>query len=80
MNFCIVYGKIISEIQFDFIYKSKHISISRFYVRLSNNSIIQIKAYDDLADFAYSKLKKEDIIVIKGKIGKNYILAEGIVK
>lgn len=78
MNFCIVYGKIISEIQFDFIYKSKQISISRFNIKLANNSIIQIKAYDDLADFAYSKLKKEDIILIKGKLGKNYITAEEI--
>ena len=78
MNLCIVYGKIISEIKFDFIYKSKHISISTFYIKLSNNSIIQIKAYDDLADFTYSKLKKEDIIVVKGKLGKNQITAEEI--
>ena len=80
MNFCIVYGKIVSEIKFDFFYKSKQISISRFNIELSNNSIIQIKAYDDLADFAYSKLKKEDIITVKGRLGKNYITVEEIIK
>ena len=80
MNLCVVYGKIISEIQFDFIYKSKQISISRFNIKLSNNSIIQIKAYDDLADFAYSKLKREESIIIKGKLGKNCIIAEEIIK
>ena len=79
MNLCIVYGKIISEIQFDFFYKSHKISISRFYIELVNKSIIEIRTYDELADYAYSKMRKGSFIIIKGKLRKNYITAEEII-
>ena len=68
MNICYVIGKIISEIEFKFIINSKNVSISYFKIELFNNSIINIKAYNELADYCYSKLQKYDVCAIQGYI------------
>ena len=66
MNLCFIIGKIVSEIEFKFIINSKNISIAYFKIELLNKSIVQVKAYNELADYCYSKLKKNDIIAIQG--------------
>lgn len=68
MNLCILLGKIISEIEFKFIINSKSKSIAYFDVQLSNKSIVRIKAYNEMADYVYRKLKKGQNIIVKGKI------------
>ena len=68
MNICFVIGKIISEIEFKFIINSKNVSISYFKIELFNKSIINIKAYNELADYCYSKLQKYDVCAIQGYI------------
>ena len=71
MNIVFVQGKIISEIEFKFIINSKNISIVIFEIELSNKSKIKAKAYNDLADYCYSKLNKGDNIFIKGRVNSN---------
>ncbi len=71
MNLGFFIGKIVSDIQFDFILNSKNISIARFKLELENKSIIKIKAYNELADYCYKKLEKEDVIGIVGMINLN---------
>lgn len=66
MNLCFLIGKIVSDIKFDFIINSKNISIARFDLELSNKSIVTVNGYDNVADFCYKKLKKEDVIFIYG--------------
>ena len=66
MNLCFLIGKIISEINFKFVLNSKNISIVYFKIELNNKSIVKVKAYNELADYCYSKLKKNDIIAIQG--------------
>ena len=71
MNIVIISGKIVSEIEFKFIYdrygtKSKHTSISSCYVKLDNDSIIQIYGYDEMADFMYRHLTDGDAVVCSG--------------
>jgi hypothetical protein len=68
LNLVYIQGKIISDIEFKFIIKSKNKSISIFKLELTNNSIVTIKAYNELADYCYSKLNKDDIILIEGKL------------
>lgn len=75
MNEVFLIGKIVTEIEFKFIINSKHISIAMFEIELSNKSRVKVKAYDEIADFAYSKLKKDDFIFINGRIE-----TEGIIK
>lgn len=69
MNICILMGKIISEIQFEFIIKSKNNkSIAYFDMELANKSIVRIKAYNARADYVYRNYTMNQIIIIKGKI------------
>lgn len=42
------------------------------YFKIDENTIIRIKAYDDLADYCYSKLKKGDYIAVYGRISELY--------
>ena len=77
MNLCFFSGKIISEIEFEFIINSKNISIAYFDLQLSNGSIIKVKGYDEMADYCYRKLIKGEFIFIEGFINNKY---ENIIK
>ena len=66
MNEVFLIGKIITEIEFKFIINSKNISIARFKIKTLDKQIIQIKAYNEIADYVYSKFNKNDFIVIEG--------------
>ena len=74
MNEVFLIGKVITDIKFDFIINSKiHISIANFSVETLNKQEISIVAYDDMADFCYSKFNKDDMVVINGKIRNEII-------
>ena len=68
MNLCFIQGKIISDIKFDFILDSKNISIAIFKLQLNNNSIVNIKAYDDVADYCWRNLVKGSMVGIEGEL------------
>lgn len=68
MNICILYGKIISDVEFKFIIKSKNKSVAYFEMILSNNSVVKVKAYDEKADFIYKKYEKGKYVFFEGKI------------
>ena len=79
MNLCFLKGKIISEIQFDFILNSSNISVCTFKVELTNKSEISVKAYNEIADKCYQKLLKNDIIGVQGYLNSNmHIIVENI--
>ena len=96
MNIVIICGKIISKIEFKFIYDRyknnasiqnkdneiyKHISIAKCKIKLSNDSIIEIHGYDSVADYMYRKIKENDNIYITGKIiGNGVIIVEKLYK
>lgn len=71
MNICFLKGKIISKINFEFIVNSKNISIAIFEMELENKSKIVIKAYNEIADYCYSKLSEKDIIYVQGYLNKS---------
>ena len=71
MNICFFTGKIVSEIQFDFILYSRNVSIVIFELELENKSIIKVKGYDEIADWCYRYLVKVDVISIYGEINSN---------
>ena len=86
MNICFLSGKIIHEIKFDFIInnkslKNKNISIFYFNIKIKNNSIIKIKAYNEEADYCYKNLNKNDVIFLEGIINNKYeIIINNIIK
>ena len=87
MNIVVICGKIISEVEFNFIYdryrglnseKEKaslemyaHTSVAKCKIGLSNNSVIEIQGYDDVADFMYRHLKEKDVVWLEGALGEN---------
>ena len=71
MNECFVLGKIISLVDFKFIINGKNIAIAQFKVKLRNNSIIKVKAYNEIADYCYRELKINRSVFIYGYINTN---------
>ena len=71
MNIVFIDGKIISDIEFNFIINSPNISIAIFEAELLNKSIVKIKAYNELADYCYSKLNKNDVVFMEGYLNSN---------
>ena len=81
MKLIFILGEIISNIEFKFIINKKNKSISVFKIKLLNDSILEIKAYNENADYCISKLNKGDIIYIEGFLNsKMQILAKYIEK
>ena len=74
MNEVFLIGKVVTDIDFKFMINSKNISIATFKIDTINNQIISLKAYNENADCAYSKLKINDYIGIYG-----YLETDGIV-
>lgn len=68
MNLCFIKGKIIEEINFQFLYHKKNISIAKTILKLRNESIITIKGYDEMADWMVQNIRKEDEVILQGKI------------
>lgn len=82
MNVCILHGKIVSEINFMFVYNSRaHNSVVQFEMEIDytgstkklRKQVLQIRGYDDLADKMYSEYNKDNIITIQGRLTSNYI-------
>ena len=75
MNICFFSGVISTKPDFKFIISNKlnfknslHISISRYNLKIDNNTILFIKAYDELADYCFRNLKIGDYIAVVGRI------------
>ncbi len=69
MNEVFIIGKIISKINFKFIVNSKeYFSKARFELQTLDEQKLIVIAYNQNADYVYAHLKKENCILIRGKI------------
>ena len=68
MNEVFIIGEIVEEVEFNFIINNKKKAIAKSAVELNNGSIIGIVGFDKVADFMYSKLRKNTQVFIYGKI------------
>lgn len=79
MNLVIVYGTIVTNVDFKFIYdrygydkdnieKYSHVSIASCKLKLLNESVIEIYGYDNVADFMLKNLNINDNIYVEGKL------------
>ena len=79
MNKVFIIGKVITEVKFDFILNSKHISIARFgVITVRDKQEIEIMAYDEMADYVYANLKHEDVVMINGYLEYDKVILEDI--
>ncbi len=76
MNIVIISGKIVSEVDFNFIYnknkKEKHTSIAMCKLKLDDDSIIDVYGYDEVADYLYRKT--EGYVWIEGILNSNMMV------
>ena len=79
MNICFLLGKVVDDVEFKFIYNSKKVSISIFKLMLSNKSIVECEAYDEIADYIYRNIKRDDLIFIEGTIRNKNINIHNII-
>lgn len=80
MNLCIINGKVTNEIDLKFVYNlkeksldKKHISIVVIYLKLDDEEIVKLHAYNNMADCIYKTVNKGDYILIEGIARGNYI-------
>ena len=78
MNEVFLIGKIISNIEFKFIINSKNKAIACFEIKTADKQIVRVQAYNQLADFAYSKLNTNDKVFVNGYIEDNVVKAKCI--
>ena len=78
MNEVFLIGKIISDIEFKFIINSKNKAVACFEIKTADKQIVRIQAYNQLADFAYSKLNTNDKVFINGYIEDNVVKVKNI--
>ena len=71
MNECFLIGKIITDIDYKFVINSKNTAISEFKIQLINKSEINVKAFNNIADYCYQKLKKNNFVFIYGFLNSN---------
>lgn len=76
MNIVMLSGKIVSDINFNFIYnkdkKEKYTSIAMCKLQLNNGSIVDAYGYDEIADYLYSHDLK--YIWFEGKIDSHMMI------
>ena len=74
MNICFLIGKIISDVEFDFIIdnnkglKNEKISVVRFKLKLLDENVVNIIGYNNIAEFCYQKLNIGNYTFIEGYI------------
>lgn len=83
LNIVFLSGQVVNDIDLKFIYNRgkktlgrSNISVSVIELELKNRQVIILHAYDDIADFVYRRVKKEDIILIKGSIRDRFVKIE----
>ena len=72
MNECFLLGTIINKVNFRFAIGGKHDSIIEFELKLENESVIMVKAYDKLADYCYQNITENNLVMIRGKLESDF--------
>ena len=82
MNICFLIGKIINDIDFKFVVNDKkYYAIAIFQIELNNKSVITVKGLNEIADYCYRNLNKNEYCIIEGIIVSNFnILLQNITK
>lgn len=72
MNEIFIIGKIASKIEYKFVINSKkYFSKVKFEIEVSKQKF-KVICYNNIADYCYRKLEKEDSVFINGRI-ENYM-------
>ena len=70
MNKVFILVKVI-EIKYNLMPKSKKNAVCNIKGKLVNDSVINLIAYNNIADKCYRKLKKDTVLLVEGRINKS---------
>ncbi len=80
LNLCFISGRVLNKIDLKFIYdperkslNKKHTSIVVIELELEDKQIINLHAYDEMADFIYKHVVQNDTIWVIGELRDNII-------
>ena len=71
MNCVFLYGRVMTEVDFRFIYNKKRISKAYCYVELKDKIKLKIIGYDNIADFMLKKIKIDTRVCIYGVLNSD---------
>ena len=87
INLCILNGKVINEVDLKFVYNTrkksldkKHNSIAKIELKLQDGQIVQLHAYNEIADYAFRNIQKGEYITVQGKVKNGYVEIKQIYK
>jgi single-stranded DNA-binding protein len=79
LNKIFISGIITEEIEYKFMISKKHSAIAMFKIETYEKQIMEVIAYDDIADFALRRIKKSMLVYVEGSINsKMEIVAKHI--
>ena len=79
MNEVFLIGKVVSDVELKFIINSKkNKSIGKFNLETDKKQIIDITAYNEIADFVYRKIAKGQHVFIYGMLYINEVIVKEI--
>lgn len=75
MNEIFIIGKVVNKVEYKFVVNSKkYFSKVEFEIEL-NKQVFKVKGYNNIADFCYRKLKKNDSVFINGGIESDMMIS-----
>ncbi|MGN1311373.1 MAG: single-stranded DNA-binding protein [Clostridia bacterium] len=74
MNEIFIIGKVVSKIEYKFIINSKKYFAKVEFIIELNKQEFKVKGYNNVADFCYRKLKKNNKVFVNGEIENNMII------
>ena len=87
INLCFLNGKVINEVDLKFVYNTrkksldkKHNSIAKIELKLQDGQIVQLHAYNEIADYAFRNIQKGEYITVQGKVKNGYVEIKQIYK
>ena len=80
INLCFLNGKVINEIDLKFIYdrrkktlSKKNTSIVKIKLELLDGQVIELYAYNEMADYMFRNIQKGEHIRIQGEVKNGYV-------
>ena len=74
MNEVFIIGKVICEVKYKFILEKRNNAKAVISLELLDKTKIEVIAYNEIADYAFKNLDKNELVFINGKIyGKEVI-------
>lgn len=74
MNEIFIIGKIIDEINYNFIVNSKQNFARVDFKILYKKQVFNVCAYNNIADFCYRRLKENDLVLVNGSVDTNMVI------